>query len=202
MPRYLIVRTFEIDEEAMPDVGRRSKEIAREEFPEIAWEHSHVIVRDSGSFRQFCVYQAPDPETPGVMASAWGAPHRRHLGDRGDVRPPTSAAPDTRSAPSRSAVGSLSPSQRRSGPRSSRHQGASELRGSTLSRCRVPTRRRGPCSSPPTSSESRRKVVATEVPAFRQRAQLRRGAVKSTPAAALRGLTDLIELSPTGAVPA
>jgi hypothetical protein len=27
MPRYLIVRTFEIDEEAMPDVGRRSKEI-------------------------------------------------------------------------------------------------------------------------------------------------------------------------------
>jgi len=27
MPRYLIVTTFEIDEEAMPDVGRRSKEI-------------------------------------------------------------------------------------------------------------------------------------------------------------------------------
>jgi hypothetical protein len=27
MPRYLIVRTFGIDEEAMPDVGRRSKEI-------------------------------------------------------------------------------------------------------------------------------------------------------------------------------
>jgi hypothetical protein len=27
MPRYLIVRTFEIDEEAMPDLGRRSKEI-------------------------------------------------------------------------------------------------------------------------------------------------------------------------------
>jgi hypothetical protein len=32
MPRYLIVRTFEIDDEAMPDVGRRSKEIAKEEF--------------------------------------------------------------------------------------------------------------------------------------------------------------------------
>ena len=63
MPRYLIVRTFEIDEEAMRDVGRRSKEIAKEEFPEITWEHSHVIVRDNGSFRQFCVYRAPDPET-------------------------------------------------------------------------------------------------------------------------------------------
>jgi hypothetical protein len=33
------------------------------EFPEITWEHSHVIVRDNGSFRQFCVYRAPDPET-------------------------------------------------------------------------------------------------------------------------------------------
>lgn len=63
MPRYMIVRTFEIDEEAMPDVGRRSKEIAKEEFPEISWEHSHVIVGDHGSFRQFCVYTAPDPET-------------------------------------------------------------------------------------------------------------------------------------------
>jgi hypothetical protein len=27
MPRYLIVTRFEIDEEAMPDVGRHSKEI-------------------------------------------------------------------------------------------------------------------------------------------------------------------------------
>jgi len=63
MPRYLIVRTFEIDEEAMPEVGRRSKEIAKEEFPEITWEHSHVAVRDNGSFKQFCVYTAPDAET-------------------------------------------------------------------------------------------------------------------------------------------
>ena len=46
---------FEIDEEAMPEVGRRSKEIAKEEFPEITWEHSHVAVRDNGSFKQFCV---------------------------------------------------------------------------------------------------------------------------------------------------
>ena len=63
MQRYMIVRTFEIDEEAMPDVGRRSKEIAKEEFPEISWEHSHVIVGDHGSFRQFCVYTAPDLES-------------------------------------------------------------------------------------------------------------------------------------------
>jgi len=63
MPRYLIVRTFEVNEDAMPDVGRRSREIAEEEFPEITWEHSHVIVDDTGGVRTFCVYGAPDPET-------------------------------------------------------------------------------------------------------------------------------------------
>jgi uncharacterized protein DUF4242 len=63
MPRYLIVRTFEVDEDAMPDVGRRSREIAEQEFPEISWEHSHVIVDESGSVRTFCVYGAPDEKT-------------------------------------------------------------------------------------------------------------------------------------------
>ena len=63
MPRYLIVRTFEVSEDAMPDVGRRSREIAEDEFPEITWEHSHVIVDESGGVRTFCVYGAPDPET-------------------------------------------------------------------------------------------------------------------------------------------
>ena len=62
MPRYLIVRTFEINPDTMPEVGRRSKEIAKEEFPEITWEHSHVAVGENGSFKQFCVYSAPDPE--------------------------------------------------------------------------------------------------------------------------------------------
>jgi len=63
MPRYLVVRSFEVNEDAMPDVGRRSREIAEKEFPEITWEHSHVIVDDSGYVRTFCVYGAPDPET-------------------------------------------------------------------------------------------------------------------------------------------
>ena len=61
MPRYLIVRTFEIDEEAMPEVGRRSKEIAKEEFPEITWETATCPPRRR-LLQQFCVYRAPDPE--------------------------------------------------------------------------------------------------------------------------------------------
>ncbi len=63
MPRYLILRVFEVDEEAMPDVGARSKEIAEEEFPEITWEHSHVIVDESGTVLTYCVYVAPDEDT-------------------------------------------------------------------------------------------------------------------------------------------
>ena len=43
----------------MPGVGRRSREIAENELPEITWEHSHVVVDDSGKVRTFCVYEAP-----------------------------------------------------------------------------------------------------------------------------------------------
>ena len=62
MPRYLIVRRFEVNEDAMPTVGRRSREVVEEEFPEITWEHSHVIVGDTGTVRTYCVYEAPDEE--------------------------------------------------------------------------------------------------------------------------------------------
>jgi hypothetical protein len=63
MPRYLIVRSFEVNEDAMPNVGRRSREVAEQEFPEITWEHSHVIVGDTGTVNTYCVYEAPDEET-------------------------------------------------------------------------------------------------------------------------------------------
>jgi hypothetical protein len=62
MPRYLIVRKFEVDEEEMPQVGRRSREVIEGGFPEITWEHSHVTVDDDGLVRTFCVYTAPDEE--------------------------------------------------------------------------------------------------------------------------------------------
>jgi hypothetical protein len=63
VPRYLVVRTFDLDEEAMPEVGRRSQEIADQEFPEMTWEHTHVVIDEDSTVRQFCVYRAPDEET-------------------------------------------------------------------------------------------------------------------------------------------
>jgi hypothetical protein len=56
----MIVRTFDVVEEEMPVVGRRSRELVETEFPEITWEHSHVVVDDSGQVRTFCVYDAPN----------------------------------------------------------------------------------------------------------------------------------------------
>ena len=62
MPRYLIVRSFEVGEEQMPPVARRSREIIETDYPEITWEHSHVVVDDEGLVHTYCVYAAPTEE--------------------------------------------------------------------------------------------------------------------------------------------
>ena len=62
MPRYMVVRTFEVGEDQMPGVGRRSREIVEESFPEITWEHSHVVVDDDGFVHTYCIYDAPNED--------------------------------------------------------------------------------------------------------------------------------------------
>jgi Nickel responsive protein SCO4226-like len=62
MPRYMIVRSFEVTEDQMPAVGRRSRVLTEEAFPEITWEHSHVVVDDDGLVKTFCVYAAPSED--------------------------------------------------------------------------------------------------------------------------------------------
>ena len=46
----------------MPPLGRRSRELTEEEFPEVTWEHSHVVVDDEGLVHTYCIYDAPNPE--------------------------------------------------------------------------------------------------------------------------------------------
>ena len=62
MPRYLIVRSFEVGEAQMPPVARRSRELTEVDFPEITWEHSHIVVDDEGLVHSYCVYEAPSEE--------------------------------------------------------------------------------------------------------------------------------------------
>jgi hypothetical protein len=84
----MIVRTFDVVEEGMPGVGRRSRELVDNEFPEIIWEHSHIVVDETGKVRSFCVYDAPDIDMVRAHSSRLG----RHEIDSideiaGDVTP-------------------------------------------------------------------------------------------------------------------
>lgn len=64
MPRYLIERIFgEVDEQELQQIGTRSKRLVLDEFPDVTWEHSHVVVDEDGGSRSFCVYTAPDEAT-------------------------------------------------------------------------------------------------------------------------------------------
>jgi hypothetical protein len=61
MPRYLIERTWDPDRENQETVeaGVRSKRAAKN-FPEIVWEHSHVVMDERGLLKTFCIYRAPN----------------------------------------------------------------------------------------------------------------------------------------------
>ncbi len=60
MPRYLIQRLYDpIGDEEMQDMALRSKSLIIEHFPDVVWEHSHVVTDDSGAISSFCVYAAP-----------------------------------------------------------------------------------------------------------------------------------------------
>jgi Fe2+ or Zn2+ uptake regulation protein len=62
LPRYLIVRAFDVGEEEMPEVGRRSRRVIEDNHPHIVWEHSHVVVDEYGKVITYCVYDAPDEQ--------------------------------------------------------------------------------------------------------------------------------------------
>ncbi|HZB35716.1 MAG TPA: nickel-binding protein [Gaiellaceae bacterium] len=88
MPRYLIVRRFSITEQEMPTVGRRSRELVDGDFPEITWEHSHVVVDGEGTVRTYCVYGAPDEDVVMEHSKRLGAHHIEALHEiAGDVSP-------------------------------------------------------------------------------------------------------------------
>ena len=72
----------------MPDLNRHSKELIDEEFSEITWEHSHVIVGDAGTVQTYCVYAAPDEEAIRAHAKRLGSHKIDGLWEiAGDVSP-------------------------------------------------------------------------------------------------------------------
>ena len=55
MPRYMVVRRFDVVEKEMPEVGTRSRKLIDENYPTIVWEHSHVVVDENGTVMTYCV---------------------------------------------------------------------------------------------------------------------------------------------------
>ena len=68
----------------MPEVGKKSNTVLRDETPAVTWELSHVVVGEDGLVTTFCVYEAPDEE---IVREARRPPrdalHREHPRDRG-----------------------------------------------------------------------------------------------------------------------
>jgi hypothetical protein len=88
MPRYLIIRRFSVEESEMPAVGRRSRELVDGDFPEITWEHSHVVVDGDGNVSTFCVYAAPDEDVVQEHSKRLGAHRIEGIHEiAGDVSP-------------------------------------------------------------------------------------------------------------------
>ena len=62
MPRFLIERTYTVTADQLPEVATRSKAIGHHRFPEIVWEHSHVVSDENGTPKCYCVYAAPSEQ--------------------------------------------------------------------------------------------------------------------------------------------
>lgn len=89
MPRYVIERSFDpLDEELQEKIGGLSKKIIAERFPEIRWEHSHVVADAEGNVISFCIYEAPNEDMIREHAKELGYHVINHIYEIGaDVNP-------------------------------------------------------------------------------------------------------------------
>jgi hypothetical protein len=89
MPRYLVERRFDqMSDEELDALTVSSKTIAAQRFPDVVWEHSHVVSGDDGHVTTYCVYGAPTPERVREHAAAFGGHHIVRLFEIvGDINP-------------------------------------------------------------------------------------------------------------------
>ena len=74
MPRYLIRRTLgDVSDDQLEAAAEVSRRVRAEQFPEIEWEHSHVV-RTGDGLASYCVYAAPSEDRVRDHASAAGLP--------------------------------------------------------------------------------------------------------------------------------
>jgi uncharacterized protein DUF4242 len=87
MPRYLLERTLgDVTRADLDDIAAHSTEIRLADFPQIEWEHTHVVRTDAG-LKAFCVYESPDQDSVLAHAEALGLPVERCLEVETDLAP-------------------------------------------------------------------------------------------------------------------
>lgn len=72
MAMYLLERQFDVGEDDMPAIGRRSRSLIEGQFPEITWVRSHVTLDERGLVKTFCLYGAPSEDAVRKHADALG----------------------------------------------------------------------------------------------------------------------------------
>ena len=90
MGRYLIERNFgAISDDDMLAAAVLSDQVATERFPEIVWEHSHIVMGDDGQVLTFCIYGAPTEEMIREHARRGGFPANKISQIRALIDPTT-----------------------------------------------------------------------------------------------------------------
>jgi hypothetical protein len=88
MPRYFMERTVgDVTRDELDQIAARSTVIREERFPQITWEHTHVVRAPDG-LKAFCVYESPDAESVQAHAAALGLPVERFYEVETDLAPP------------------------------------------------------------------------------------------------------------------
>jgi len=87
MPRYLLERTVgDVTRDDLDRIAAHSTEIRIERFPQIEWEHTHVV-RTNAGLKAFCLYESPDAASVLAHAEALGLPVERFFEVETDLSP-------------------------------------------------------------------------------------------------------------------
>ena len=87
MPRYFLERTVgDVTRAELDGIAARSQEIRAARYPQITWEHTHVVSTPEG-LKAFCLYESPDADSVKQHAAELGLPMDRFYEVETDLEP-------------------------------------------------------------------------------------------------------------------
>jgi hypothetical protein len=87
MPRFLLERTVgDVTREQLDAIAERSQQIRAERYPQITWEHTHVVRTPEG-LKAVCLYASPDADSVKQHAAELGLPLDRFHEVETDLTP-------------------------------------------------------------------------------------------------------------------